>query len=358
MLLDAALTVSDPSSATLASATVSIGAGFIAGDTLNFTNQNGITGSYNAATGVLTLTGSTSVANYQAALNSITYSFTPTNGDPTDTTRTISWVVNDGVTSSAAVTSTLDITTASETEHWVGTSSANWATVSASDWSLVSPPSSENPAVIDANGTYTITISSADVAKSLTINDTGATLLDGSGGSLTLGGAVAIDAGTFEFDGGTLAGVSTLTISAGGALDAANPTAAVIIDTGNAIVSEGTLEASSGGDLVIRDQLENEGGTISIQDGTVELGVANALTVDFSGTGGTLRLDNTVTGGAAAGVDAKYTGTAGMIITGTGQVTSAGADGIDATSAGGNITITPAGSVTGAGTGIFATQKR
>ena len=108
VLLDAALTVSDPSSATLASATVSIGAGFLAGDTLNFTNQNGITGSYNAATGVLTLTGSTSVANYQAALNSITYSFTPTNGDPTDTTRTISWVVNDGVTSSAAVTSTLD----------------------------------------------------------------------------------------------------------------------------------------------------------------------------------------------------------------------------------------------------------
>ena len=112
VVLDAALTVSDPSSTTLASATVAIGAGFVAGDTLNFTNQNGITGSYDAATGVLTLSGTTSVANYQTALASITYSFTPTNGDPSsggsDPTRTVSWTVNDGVTSSAAVTSTLD----------------------------------------------------------------------------------------------------------------------------------------------------------------------------------------------------------------------------------------------------------
>ena len=34
----------------LTGATVTISTGFIAGDTLNFTNQNGITGSYNAAT--------------------------------------------------------------------------------------------------------------------------------------------------------------------------------------------------------------------------------------------------------------------------------------------------------------------
>ena len=71
--LDPALTVTDPSSATLANATVSIGAGFLAGDVLGVTDQNGITGSYNAGTGVLTLTGTSSVANYQAALESVTY---------------------------------------------------------------------------------------------------------------------------------------------------------------------------------------------------------------------------------------------------------------------------------------------
>jgi hypothetical protein len=70
--------------------------------------QAGISGFYNIATGVLTLSGTASVANYQSALDSITYSFSPANGNPTggggQTTRTISWVVNDGTNSSSAAT--------------------------------------------------------------------------------------------------------------------------------------------------------------------------------------------------------------------------------------------------------------
>ena len=109
--LDGTITVSDPASPTLTSATVSIGSGFLAGDVLNFTNTAAITGSYSAASGVLTLTGSDTVADYQAALRSITYSFAA-NGDPTnggvDTSRTIGWLVSDAVKTSAAVTSTLN----------------------------------------------------------------------------------------------------------------------------------------------------------------------------------------------------------------------------------------------------------
>ena len=109
--LDAGLTVTDPSSTTLASATVSITSGFLSGDTLNFTNQNGITGSYDAVHGILTLTGTSSLAHYQTALDSIAYDFTP-GGDPTggggDTSRTISWTVNDGTNSNTPATSTLD----------------------------------------------------------------------------------------------------------------------------------------------------------------------------------------------------------------------------------------------------------
>ena len=45
-------------------------AGFFAGDRLNFTDENGITGSYNTSTGILTLTGGASIANYQVALRS------------------------------------------------------------------------------------------------------------------------------------------------------------------------------------------------------------------------------------------------------------------------------------------------
>jgi subtilisin family serine protease len=107
--VDAGLGVSDLSSATLAGATVAIGTGFLVGDTLNFANQNGIAGSYNASTGVLTLTGSASLANYQAALESITFS--STSGNPsdwdTDLSLTVSWTVTDGTLSSNTIASTI-----------------------------------------------------------------------------------------------------------------------------------------------------------------------------------------------------------------------------------------------------------
>jgi len=115
--LDSGLTVTDvDSGGVLSNATVTVGSGFLSGDILNFSNQNNITGSYDTSTGVLTLSGQASIANYQAALESITYSFSPTDGDPTDggldTTRTIDWVVNDGSNSNGASntgTSTLDV---------------------------------------------------------------------------------------------------------------------------------------------------------------------------------------------------------------------------------------------------------
>jgi gliding motility-associated-like protein len=98
--IDNGITVIDAGSATLASAAVSITSGFQPGDLLNFINQNGITGSFNAATGVLTLTGSTTLASYQAALESISFSTTSLN----TAARTISFIVNDGTASSAAAT--------------------------------------------------------------------------------------------------------------------------------------------------------------------------------------------------------------------------------------------------------------
>ena len=107
--LDAALTLTDAQSSTINGATVSISSGFFAGDTLNFTDQNGITGSYNGSTGVLTLSGAASVANYRAALASITYSSSaadPSNGG-TDPSRTVSWSATDGIASSSTATSTL-----------------------------------------------------------------------------------------------------------------------------------------------------------------------------------------------------------------------------------------------------------
>jgi hypothetical protein len=97
IVVGSALAVTDADSPNLAGATVAISAGLLAGDTLHFTNQNGISGSF--ASGVLTLSGSATVAQYQTALRSITFDNT-TNDNPTsfgtDMSRTITWQVNDG----------------------------------------------------------------------------------------------------------------------------------------------------------------------------------------------------------------------------------------------------------------------
>lgn len=96
------LTVSDVDSAHLTSATVTI-AGYVSGhDVLRLpTNpQNGISANFNTSTGVLTLMGNSSVANYQAALQSITYE----SSHLALSNRTISFEVNDGELSSNTVT--------------------------------------------------------------------------------------------------------------------------------------------------------------------------------------------------------------------------------------------------------------
>ncbi|MFO1148328.1 MAG: hypothetical protein U1E62_08125 [Alsobacter sp.] len=80
--INTALTVADPDNTTLTSATVSItGNGFASGqDVLGFTNvpatMSNIAGTYNASTGVLTLTssgGAATLAQWQTALRAVTY---------------------------------------------------------------------------------------------------------------------------------------------------------------------------------------------------------------------------------------------------------------------------------------------
>ena len=89
--LDQNVTISS-ADASVTGATVSIGTGFVSGaDTLSFANQSGISGSYSASTGVLTLTGSATPAQYQTALQSITFSST----NASIATRAVSYVVND-----------------------------------------------------------------------------------------------------------------------------------------------------------------------------------------------------------------------------------------------------------------------
>jgi VCBS repeat-containing protein len=92
----------------LAGATVAITGGFASGqDELAFTPRSGITGSYNAGTGVLTLTGSAKLTSYASVLRSVKYK--NTSDGPTTGNRTISFTVNDGTDNSAAVTRTVNV---------------------------------------------------------------------------------------------------------------------------------------------------------------------------------------------------------------------------------------------------------
>jgi VCBS repeat-containing protein len=102
--VDPGVTVSDPDDTNLSSASVRISGGFQAGDQLLFSTQNGITGNYDAGTGVLTLTGPSSVANYQTALRSVQFHNTVTG-----TQRTIEFKVNDGAADSNAATKLFNV---------------------------------------------------------------------------------------------------------------------------------------------------------------------------------------------------------------------------------------------------------
>lgn len=95
------ITVDDYDDANIQSATVQITSNQGANDVLAFTNQNGISASWNSSTGTLTLSGSASAADYQAALRSVT--FENTSGSPSQPPRTISFQVDDGTTSSSTV---------------------------------------------------------------------------------------------------------------------------------------------------------------------------------------------------------------------------------------------------------------
>src|SRR5439155_19721665 len=80
-------------------------------DVLSFATIGPISGVYNAGTGVLTLSGTDTLANYQAALRTVKY--TNSSDNPSTLARTVTWVGNDGAAVnnlSAGVTSTINIT--------------------------------------------------------------------------------------------------------------------------------------------------------------------------------------------------------------------------------------------------------
>jgi hypothetical protein len=123
--ITSAITATDVDNAVLASATVQITGGYKKGqDLLVFENTATITGIFDPKTGKLSLTGNAPVAEYQAALRSVTYQ--NTSDSPKTGKRTVTFKVSDGVAWSKAATRAIEVTAAA----------ANDAALSAMFWPL------------------------------------------------------------------------------------------------------------------------------------------------------------------------------------------------------------------------------
>ena len=104
--VDNAITLSDADDTQMSGGSISLTSGFLPGDVLAVdTTGTGITASYNAATGILTLSGTDTTANYQSVLRSLTYLSTsedPNNNDtPANRSRTVTYSLSDGGSSGA-----------------------------------------------------------------------------------------------------------------------------------------------------------------------------------------------------------------------------------------------------------------
>lgn len=190
VVIDSGITISDVDSTTLSTATVSITGNLHTGeDVLAFTNNpatmGNITASYNAGTGVMTLTsaGATAtLAQWQAALRSVTY--TNSSDNPNTSNRTISFVANDGSTSSSAATKIVSVTAVNEAPQVTVP-----ATISVTE-DVSSAITGISFSDVDA-GSSSVTVTLSVTSGSLAATSGGSVTIGGTSSALTLTGSIS-----------------------------------------------------------------------------------------------------------------------------------------------------------------------
>ena len=309
-VIDSSVTIADVDDTNIESAQVWISGGgdFAASggiDALNFVDQNGITGSYNAATGILTLTGAATLAQYEAALESVTFSST----SGTAGNRTISFRVNDGDTDSNTQTATITYTNAAPSLTGVLTDQNVAGSTAISGWSF------DASTAFGGGGTYSLAVT------------------DYAGGAVT---GFSIDANT-----GAITNTSSVPASSTAYIFTVTKTDGVttVNETFDLFTNNGALVAGStiGNDTI--------SGTASAErfwggDGTDSISTGNGGDIAHGGEG-----NDTVVGGT--GADTLYGGQGNDNITGsTGNDLFFGGDGND-TITGSNTSITTTDTIVG-----------
>jgi hypothetical protein len=209
--LEPLLSLADIDDTQLDRAVISISAGFVAGDRLNFSDQLGISGTFTPGTGILTLTGTASRDDYRTALRSI--GFDSSSDNPGAGTRTISWSVRDvnseaaanGQQTSLVATTTVNVTPVNDAPGFSGLDATSLN------------PYTENGAAIQIDNNVQLTDPELDGANwdraTLTLQRLGGAnaedLFSGTGALTLAGGGLVIlsgtTVGTFTQAAGTLA---------------------------------------------------------------------------------------------------------------------------------------------------------
>jgi gliding motility-associated-like protein len=300
VVIDNGLTVSDLDNATLSTGKVSLTSGFQTNDLLTFVNTSKITGSYNSATGALTLTsaGATaSVAEWQAAMRSVTFSSSAT--APNTGNRTAAFIVNDGTKTSAAAIKTISVALPGIN---VGPSTLPGATVGIA----------YNQTITATGGTsYTYAVSTGALPTGLTLN--------GTNGAIT---GTPTAAGTFNF-----------TVTATDASTAfASQAYTVVVTPPTTLITPATLPGGGVG-IAYNQNIVASGGIAPYTYSVTAGAVPNGLTLSTSGaltgtptTGGIFNFTATATG-SSTGSGAPHTGSrAYSLVIGTATQTITFAD--------------------------------
>jgi hypothetical protein len=194
---------------TITSATVRLTTGFASGDLLEFSNQNGITGSYNSSTGVLTLSGSGSDANYQTAVRSVT--FRSTSDNPVSS-KVISIQTSDGTFLSPIITRSIVITAVNDAPTVTAP-----ATIAPLQNIAKAFTGADTVSVTDPDaGSASVAVTLAVNQGTLSLTAGTATVSGNSSGSMSVSGTVAAvntALATLTYQGGlNYVGTDTLTI--------------------------------------------------------------------------------------------------------------------------------------------------
>lgn len=271
--IDGGLTVADVDSTQISEASVQITAGLVdAEDRLAFTDPGGLTGSYTAATGLFRITGNASLATYQTALRSVTYS--NVGGDnPTGGSRTLSITVTSGALTSVAVTRSLSVT-----------------------------PVNDAPTLTASGGTVTFTENTASIAV-----DSGITLADPDDGNFSEaivsigangeGGDVLSFVNAAGITGSWSAGSRTLTLS--GVASRADYQAALrtvrFEHTGDTPTANTRTVNFSISDAAGAPAAASRGVVVTPTNDAPVVTIGNATTVNFTEGGSPVVIDNAIT---------------------------------------------------------------